>query len=65
VTSNLKKRYADRPRGSKLLEGSIPPTEGFIAKTLRDAGAIIIAKVNLSEFAGAVEAPPVLPIWQY
>src|SRR6516165_6148919 len=38
--------------GSQLLEDSIPPADGFLTKKLRDAGAIIIAKVNLSEFAG-------------
>jgi amidase len=38
--------------GSQLLKGSIPPDDAFIVKKLRDAGAIIIAKVNLSEFAG-------------
>ena len=38
--------------GSQLLEGSIPPADGFLTKKLRDAGAIVIAKVNLSEFAG-------------
>lgn len=37
--------------GSVLLEGSIPPDDAFIVKKLRDAGAIVIAKVNLSEFA--------------
>lgn len=48
--------------GSQLLEGSLPPDDAFIAKKLRDAGAIIIAKVNLSEWAGsggsASGAPP-------
>ena len=38
--------------GSQLLAGSIPPDDAFIAKKLRDAGAIILAKVNLSEWAG-------------
>jgi len=38
--------------GSQLLEGSIPPSDAYVVKKLRDAGAIIIAKVNLSEFAG-------------
>lgn len=38
--------------GSQLLAGSIPPADGFLTKKLRDGGAIIIAKVNLSEFAG-------------
>ncbi len=38
--------------GSQLLEGSIPPADAFVVKKLRDAGAIILAKTNLSEFAG-------------
>lgn len=37
--------------GSVLLEGWIPPKDAFVVKKLRDAGAIILAKVNLSEFA--------------
>ena len=37
--------------GSVLLEGSIPPDDAFVVKKLRDAGAIILAKVNMSEFA--------------
>lgn len=39
--------------GSVLLEGSIPPDDAFVVKKLRDAGAIILAKVNMSEFASA------------
>jgi amidase len=38
--------------GSQMLEGSIPPDDAFVVKKLRDAGAIILAKVNTSEFAG-------------
>lgn len=38
--------------GSQLLEGSIPPADAFTVKKFRDAGAIILAKLNLSEFAG-------------
>ncbi len=37
--------------GSVLLEGSIPAKDAFVVKKLRDAGAIILAKVNMSEFA--------------
>jgi amidase len=37
--------------GSVLLEGSIPPADAFVVKKLRDAGAIILAKLNMSEFA--------------
>lgn len=38
--------------GSQLLAGSVPPDDAFVVKKLRAAGAIIIAKVNLSEWAG-------------
>src|SRR5258708_25320487 len=41
------------PGGSILLEGSIPPADAFVVKKLRDAGAIILAKMNMSEFASA------------
>ena len=46
---------ADMPTtgGSVLLEGSIPPDDAFVIKKLRAAGAVIIAKANLSEFASA------------
>src|SRR5579862_6855694 len=53
----LKDNYntADLPTtaGSVLLEGSIPPRDAYLVKRLRDAGAIILAKVNMSEFASA------------
>lgn len=38
--------------GSQLLEGSIPPDDAFVVNKLREAGAIIVAKVNMSEWAG-------------
>lgn len=43
--------------GSLLLKGSIPPNDAFVVKKLRDAGAIILAKVNLAEFASGGGAP--------
>src|SRR5690349_6528658 len=44
---------ADMPTtgGSVMLEGWVPPDDAFVVKKLRDAGAVIIAKTNLSEFA--------------
>ncbi len=39
--------------GSQLLKGSIPSEDGFVVRKLRDAGAVIVAKVNLNEFAGS------------
>jgi len=37
--------------GSITLKGSIPPGDAFVVKRLRDAGAIVIAKANLTELA--------------
>jgi amidase len=37
--------------GSLALEGSIPLRDAFIAKQLRDAGAILLGKTNMSEWA--------------
>jgi amidase len=44
---------ADMPTtgGSILLEGSVPPDDAFVVKKLRAAGAVVIAKMNMSEFA--------------
>lgn len=37
--------------GSLALEGSIPPQDAFIAAKLREAGAVLLAKANMSEWA--------------
>ncbi|MGQ0732354.1 MAG: amidase family protein [Acidobacteriota bacterium] len=44
---------ADMPTtgGSLLLEGWVPPDDAFLVRKLRAAGAVIVAKANLSEFA--------------
>ncbi len=37
--------------GSLALEGSIPPQDSTVARKLREAGAILLGKANLSEWA--------------
>jgi amidase len=37
--------------GSQLLEGNVAAHDAWVIRRLRDAGAVIVAKVNLSEFA--------------
>jgi amidase len=37
--------------GSLALEGSIPSADSFVAKRLREAGAVVLGKTNLSEWA--------------
>src|SRR5438477_9509953 len=37
--------------GSLALGGSVPVQDSFVAKKLRDAGAVILGKTNLSEWA--------------
>jgi amidase len=37
--------------GSLALEGWTPPKDSFVAKRLREAGAVILGKTNLSEWA--------------
>jgi amidase len=61
----LKDNYntADMPTtsGSVLLEGSITPADAFIVKKLGEAGAIILATANVSEFASS--GPAQLARW--
>jgi amidase len=37
--------------GSLALRGSIPPRDSFVARRLREAGAVLLGKANLSEWA--------------
>ena len=37
--------------GSLALEGSIPSSDAFVSKMLREAGAVLLGKTNLSEWA--------------
>jgi amidase len=47
---------ADMPTtaGSVALDGSIPPDDAFITKKLREAGAVILGKATLTEFANFI-----------
>jgi amidase len=51
----LKDNYdtADLPTtaGSFMLAGSLPPDDAYVVAKLRAAGAIVLAKLNMSEFA--------------
>ena len=40
--------------GSLTLEGSIPPRDAFITRKLREAGAIVLGKLTLTEFANFI-----------
>ena len=51
LKDNVNTKTMPTTAGSKSLEGYIPPTDAWITKKLEDAGAIILAKVNLHEFA--------------
>jgi amidase len=41
----------DATAGSSVLQGAKPSTEGTVAQRLRNAGAIILGKSNLSEWS--------------
>jgi amidase len=51
---------ADMPTtgGALAFDGFIPPYDATLTRNLREAGAIIIAKTRLHEFAGWVAGPP-------
>ena len=40
--------------GSLALAGLIPPTDAFQVRKLRDAGAVILGKANMHEFASGI-----------
>ncbi len=37
--------------GSRILEGYVPPYDAFVVEKLREAGAVILGKANMDEFA--------------
>jgi amidase len=51
IKDNLDTSDMPTTAGSFMLKGSMPPDDAFLVRKLRDAGAIILAKLNMSEFA--------------
>jgi amidase len=51
LKDNIDTRDMPTTAGSIALAGSLPPDDAFITKKLRDAGAIILGKGTLTEFA--------------
>lgn len=51
IKDNIDTKDQPTTAGSLALEGSVPQDDAFITKKLREAGAIILAKANLTEFA--------------
>lgn len=55
VKDNYETRDMQTAAGSILMQGWIPPTDAFTVARLREAGAIIIAKSNMHEWAWSWE----------
>ncbi len=51
LKDNVNTKDMPTTAGSKSLEGYVPSKDAWVTKQLEDAGAIIIAKANLHEFA--------------
>src|SRR5207244_7249679 len=47
--------------GALAFDGLVPPYEATVTKNLRDAGAIIIAKTQMTELANWVAGNPSMP----
>ena len=51
LKDNIDTRNMPTTAGSRALEGSYPPEDAFITRLLTEAGAVILGKANLSEWA--------------
>ncbi|MQG87695.1 MAG: Asp-tRNA(Asn)/Glu-tRNA(Gln) amidotransferase subunit GatA, partial [SAR202 cluster bacterium] len=51
VKDNFSTEGVETTAASNILKGYIPPYDGSVVKTLKDAGAVIVGKGNLDEFA--------------
>ena len=54
LKDNVNTKDMPTTAGSIALKGSVPKNDAFIVKKLEKAGAIVLGKLNLSEFAGWV-----------
>lgn len=63
VKDNFDTHDLPTTNGTLALKGAIPPDDAFQVRRLREAGAIILAKANMAEFAssGAFTVSSVLP----
>ncbi len=58
LKDNIHTTHLPTTGGSLAFEGFIPPYEATLTANLRDAGAIIVAKAGLTEFANFMAGPP-------
>lgn len=54
LKDNIDTKDMPTTAGSIALAGSIPPQDSFITRRLRDAGAILLGKATLTEFANFI-----------
>lgn len=54
LKDNIGTRTVPTTAGSIALEGNLPKREAFVTARLREAGAVVLGKTNLSEFANWV-----------
>src|SRR3989304_2647320 len=57
IKDNYDTRDLPTTAGSLSLQGSIPPEDAYQVRRLRQAGAIVLAKSNMAEFAFSPYAP--------
>src|SRR5262245_2790606 len=55
VKDNFETADMQTAEGSLALAGWIPPDDAFVVRRLREAGAIVLAKTNMHEFAYGIE----------
>jgi amidase len=51
LKDNVDTKNMPTTAGARAMEGSVPPDDAFIATKLQEAGAVILGKANLSEWA--------------